>query len=185
MKETPAPSGPGPHARFPWVQLVFCIACFTMTAWTWLRYSYAWRVPTQYMSHEAATGWLRQRYVSFDGVVTGPWQHGRYRGLHVTGTRIGPPTRIMVHRSDSAPAWSPEKGRLQHFLGRIWPPESYRPSNEFGGIGGFRCDTVVDTTASRFHPASVAGLVVGAMGVFVFALYLRRWLTERRADHTR
>jgi len=25
----------------------------------------------------------------------------------------------------------------------------------------------------------VAGLVVGAMGVFIFGLYLRRWLRER------
>jgi hypothetical protein len=35
--------------------------------------------------------------------------------------------------------------------------------------------------ASRFTGASVAGLVVGAMGCFIFALYLRRWLRERKA----
>jgi len=40
---------------------------------------------------------------------------------------------------------------------------------------------IVDTTASRFHPASVAGVVGGAMGAFVFGLYLRRWVKERRA----
>jgi hypothetical protein len=34
---------------------------------------------------------------------------------------------------------------------------------------------------SRFHPASVAGLVVGAMGCFIFGLYLRSWLRERKA----
>jgi hypothetical protein len=34
---------------------------------------------------------------------------------------------------------------------------------------------------SRLHPASVSGLVVAAMGVFVFGLYLRRWAKERRA----
>ena len=39
----------------------------------------------------------------------------------------------------------------------------------------------LDTTASRFHPASVAGLVVGAMGCFIFGLYLRGWLRERKA----
>jgi hypothetical protein len=38
----------------------------------------------------------------------------------------------------------------------------------------------VDTTASRFHPASITGLVIGAMGVFVFGLALRHWLNERR-----
>jgi len=45
------------------------------------------------------------------------------------------------------------------------------------GISG----PVLDTTASRFHPASVAGLVVGAMGCFIFGLYFRRWLCERKA----
>ena len=42
----------------------------------------------------------------------------------------------------------------------------------------------LDTTASRFHPASVASLVVAAMGVFVFGLYLRSWLHERKANFT-
>jgi hypothetical protein len=31
---------------------------------------------------------------------------------------------------------------------------------------------VLDTNQGRFHPASIAGLVVGAMGVFIFGLYL-------------
>jgi hypothetical protein len=39
----------------------------------------------------------------------------------------------------------------------------------------------IDTSASRFHPASIGGLVVGAMGVFVFGLHLRAWLRERKA----
>jgi hypothetical protein len=28
--------------RFPWIQFVFCLACLSMTAWAWMRYSYAW-----------------------------------------------------------------------------------------------------------------------------------------------
>jgi len=39
----------------------------------------------------------------------------------------------------------------------------------------------LDGTGSRFHGASIAGLVVGAMGCFIFGLYLRRWLRERKA----
>jgi len=38
----------------------------------------------------------------------------------------------------------------------------------------------VDAAASRWTGASVAGLVVGAMGVLVFALYLRHWLKVSR-----
>jgi len=37
------------------------------------------------------------------------------------------------------------------------------------------------TRASRFTSASIAGLAVGAMGIFIFGLYLRRWLRERTA----
>jgi hypothetical protein len=47
------------------------------------------------------------------------------------------------------------------------PPEPWIQTMSVGG--------------SRFHPASVAGLVVGAMGCFIFGLYLRRWLRERKA----
>ncbi len=34
---------------------------------------------------------------------------------------------------------------------------------------------------SRLHGASISGLVVGAMGCFIFGLYLRGWLRERKA----
>jgi hypothetical protein len=34
---------------------------------------------------------------------------------------------------------------------------------------------------SRLHGASIAGLVVGAMGVFIFGLYFREWLRARKA----
>ena len=58
-----------------------------------------------------------------------------------------------------------------------------------GSIGRFRgrvvydppLGVVVDTRSGRLTGAAVAGLVVGAMGVFIFGLYLRRWLLERRA----
>jgi len=42
-------------------------------------------------------------------------------------------------------------------------------------------EVCVDSTASRFHGASVAGLVVGAMGVFVLTVALRHWLKECRS----
>ncbi|MHC4253463.1 MAG: hypothetical protein ACYS9X_30465 [Planctomycetota bacterium] len=39
---------------------------------------------------------------------------------------------------------------------------------------------LVDTTASRFTGASIAGLVVGAMGCFIFGLHVRRWGAQSR-----
>jgi hypothetical protein len=43
-------------------------------------------------------------------------------------------------------------------------------------------DVIIDISASRLLTgASIAGLVVGAMGVFVFTVALRHWLGERRA----
>ncbi|MHC4200587.1 MAG: hypothetical protein ACYSU0_11395 [Planctomycetota bacterium] len=38
----------------------------------------------------------------------------------------------------------------------------------------------LSAAASRLHGASIAGLVVGAMGVFVFSAAYRHWLGERR-----
>jgi hypothetical protein len=38
----------------------------------------------------------------------------------------------------------------------------------------------VDEGSGRLHGASVAGLVVGAMGVFVFVVALRHWLREKK-----
>ncbi|MHC4248256.1 MAG: hypothetical protein ACYS9X_03930 [Planctomycetota bacterium] len=52
------------------------------------------------------------------------------------------------------------------------------------GWYGVETRPIVDTTASRFHPASVAGIVVAAMGAFVFGLYLRSYLKGRRPDST-
>ncbi|MHC4247932.1 MAG: hypothetical protein ACYS9X_02265 [Planctomycetota bacterium] len=63
---------------------------------------------------------------------------------------------------------------------------SLRPRKELEGrvtlhIWGNGRGLGIDITASRFHGASIAGLVVGAMGCFIFGLYLRTWLRERKA----
>jgi hypothetical protein len=47
--------------------------------------------------------------------------------------------------------------------------------------GSYLFGSSLHVDEGRFHPASVAGIVVGAMGVFIFGLYLRRWLRERKA----
>ncbi|MHC4198762.1 MAG: hypothetical protein ACYSU0_02140 [Planctomycetota bacterium] len=62
----------------------------------------------------------------------------------------------------------PERGKGAPFRGRL------RPVGSDGTLE-------FDWGASRWHPASIAGLVVGAMGVFVFAAALRYWLNRRSA----
>ena len=89
---------PSPFRRFPWVQLVFCLACLTMTAWTWMRY----------------------------GARPSPLRHREHRG------------------------------RREHSV------------------------AVLSVLRASVVKSAVDGLV-GAMGVFVFGLYLRRWMMERRA----
>ena len=66
MAETPdvTDASPSPFRRFPWVQLVFCVACLTMTAWTWMRYSYAWPL-------EVGDGPFHYGFVSDGGVAAG------------------------------------------------------------------------------------------------------------------
>jgi hypothetical protein len=61
----------------------------------------------------------------------------------------------------------------QALRGRYWRNPS--TEDELVGLPGLRI------AASRFTGASVAGLVVGAMGCFIFGLYLRAWLRERKA----
>jgi hypothetical protein len=48
------------------------------------------------------------------------------------------------------------------------------------GYDGTVWRPMLDCELSRFRPPSIAGLVVGAMGCFIFGLYLRRWLKARR-----
>ena len=42
-------------------------------------------------------------------------------------------------------------------------------------------EVCVNADVGRWTGASVAGLVVAAMGVFVFAVYLRMWVEKHRA----
>ena len=174
--------------RFPWTQLVFCLACLSMTAWTWMRYSYAWDVtpPDLYDVRQApmhiyvhqpwrdayVTVWPTDgsHFVSEDPVEM---RSGRWTDADAyVSTRqgdialVGHP--LFVRRRSETDHSVPAR---EQYAGRIAAVNT--------GFG--RHVVLVEATASRFHPASIAGLVVGAMGVFIFSLYLRGWLRERKA----
>jgi len=199
MAEELCPTGdaPSPFRRFPWVQLAFCLACLTMTAWTWMRYSYAWEFSRsdcerarlyigvydgRQTAHVFRPRWPYGRYTVVRGTATEPFgvlENGVYY-IHAPGDDEILAT-VRLHEPADAPVGGKTMdGESKAFCGRLTAPwheagPFIATSNRFASL------LVIDTTASRFHPASIAGIVVGAMGCLIFGLYLRRWLRERRA----
>ncbi len=161
MDENSTPAAP--HTRFPYGPALLCLGCLVMCGYTWMRYSYAWSV---------TPGTLRSEKTPLVG--EGRWPdcaYVRVRGIQ-TSDRI-------------------EDGGVIYLQGYWFPdsqssPRSYSPPPAPGApgewVGRIAMEGVakLDTAASRFYPASVAGLVVGAMGLFVFGLYLRSWFIGRK-----
>jgi len=139
-----------------------------------MRYSYCWDMD-QWVT-ERQTGnmaaWPHTAWVSLRGVVTSTASR-RQRGhenLHPDFVELTP----------------------RHLQGYI-PIVSVGDSSGFQKgaevrmrvraqcVGGHQLGIEIDARGSRFTGASIAGLVVGAMGVFIFGLYLRAWHRERKA----
>jgi hypothetical protein len=171
---TPCPSAPSPHARFPWAPALLCAACLAMAAWTWMRYSYCW----DFSIRELEACETSELYVRVSGYHTvilrtidvltespGDWRHGTVIAVCFQPGDWMVPGRIpgYAERNDG--------GRVTVRGRTTFPDESRRHQSDPGIILG----------ESRFTGESVAGLVVGAMGALVFALYLRGWLRARRA----
>jgi hypothetical protein len=172
--------------RFPWIQVVFCVACLAMTAWTWMTHSYAWPTTPEdatadflaLMRRETAQaprgrdgedargsrpfGELPRPYLAVRGrlVESAVGADGLVYG------RLGAARFTVVLPADEGEA---DAGSERTYVGRL----------RYEGTPRWFC-LVLDTTASRFAEATVAGLVVGAMGCFIFGLYLRAWLRERK-----
>jgi hypothetical protein len=153
-----------------------------MAVWTWMRYSYAWPTTPKALAQagpEADGAYAQVSGLVQRGAAYQPldfWQH--YHDLYVDEST----DRFTVWESEELSSkyvvcWD-VKGKTEAEGGRM---------SLVGRIDFARFDDravggptmLVD--ASRFHPASVAGLVVAAFGTLVFALYLRRWIVERRA----
>ncbi|MHC4252311.1 MAG: hypothetical protein ACYS9X_24600 [Planctomycetota bacterium] len=160
-----------PFRRFPWVQLVFCVACLGMAGWTWMRYSYCYDATPGQISatwgRSAHSPWL-DSYIAVTGVHAVTPKGRSYildemnREINV-GLRTGSNTPLP----SSVSAEGQTTGNVNTWRGRfVLEGTSFAYFDPDGG---------------RLHPASIAGLVVGAMGVFIFGLYLRRWLRERKA----
>ena len=120
-----------------------------MTAWTWMRYSYAWAV---------------------DYNDLGAHLQGYYVHLSKMPEELRDPT--LVNALDY---WT-EDGTLV-VPGRVY----LRVPDWVGAASRGEPSPHFALDVSRFHPGSIAGLVIGAMGCFIFGLYLRGWLRERKA----
>jgi hypothetical protein len=183
-----------PFRRFPWVQLVFCIACLTMTTWTWMRYSYAWEVDVKTIADYDTSGSMtRPGSRRFD-----------HRFLSIRGTVVAlrPALPMITATGDISQISSAKFIRLADPADENATVSILTEAHGGLTVGSVEacigrhvaCDgrmmlklesdwvlVEIDATASRFTGASIAGLVVGAMGCFIFGLYLRAWLRERKA----
>ena len=165
-----------PGARFPWAVTVFCAACVAAAAWTFMRFSYAWPVSLQELSADGMTPegqWFQGRYVTFSGAPQ-PGRGGRF-WVWRTKLRQDDPSEVTAAEC-IGPHRSRGEGFERRFQGRAGIRERYL--NPLVHMPSY--SIVIDCGAGRWTGASVAGLVVGAMGVFVFTLHLRRWLGVRR-----
>jgi len=204
MAQSLASPDPKLHARFPFVAAILCAACLSAAAWTWMRYSYAWDVPLSELSEDSHTGRLVNMVAHVERNEGSPGTTD-YVSVHFTdftdsgGSFPCPKGRMLwnvLRPPDSGQVPGPDVSRetgmwavtdavlAEHtsirLEGRCWGFDLSTTGPVFpqDAIG-----IAIDTTASRFHGASIAGLVVGAMGVFVFTVALRHWLNQRRAFH--
>ena len=125
--------------------------------------------------------WTLDRYVRVRGEVrdTGreTWRGPRPGGFRRAGLKLHRASANGNHFNLVLPeSTGNTTRRADHFEGRVhgvtYLPHSYSSTMVY--------TVALDAAASRFHGASIAGLVVGAMGVFVFTAALRHWLREQR-----
>ncbi|MHC4252278.1 MAG: hypothetical protein ACYS9X_24435 [Planctomycetota bacterium] len=175
-----------PGARFPFAAAALCAACVAMATWLWIRHSYAWDVTPGELLADGG-GWPRRLqydvascYVRLRGVPSrGPWlDHGSgvvFVSFHDGPEREWPFVSVVFRDVGSVPA----PGTLENAFGRLVSRNWFYPVPQTSDAGNL---LVVDATRGRLTGESVAGLVVGAMGAFVFWLHLRRWLRVRQAE---
>jgi hypothetical protein len=176
--------------RFPYVGALLCAACIGASVWAWMRYSYAWEVtpeeidihsPLEEVFDHALIGQYIQLSDAPGGCPVPEFSHV----LIDEGRDSGRPACVYAVPGNANPGGMPWAyvvlpvgaggSARQPFKGRVCV------ATFMVGTREHTFDTLAaDTTASRWHGASIAGLVVGAMGVFVFTAALRHWLGECR-----
>ena len=154
-------------SRFPYVAALLCAACAGAAGWLCVEQC----LRTDIDSVVSPPSWRLTigRYVRIKGVVKRLWDDDEQLGIRrllieIEGRQIGEMLVILPWRSVPPPV-----GKAVVFSGRAYHLAQ----------GYFR--VVLYADEGRFTGASIAGLVVGAMGVFVFGAALRHWLERRRS----
>jgi hypothetical protein len=160
-----------------------------MTTWTWIRYSYAWDVTPKHFHPGVPVvepspnvrPWIAERFVRLQGIVVG-FGHQSYtdawRGYLRESSQGGPRYQHGVATVILAAEHPrPRSGMALQISGRVHAKPTFYSFRRLGSTHRI----YLDAGASRFHGASVAGLVIGTMGVFIFGLYLRSWLRATKA----
>jgi hypothetical protein len=174
-------TAPSPFRRFPLGPALLCVACLAVCGYTWMRYSYAWEMtPDAFrggVPHHEAYVLLRWRMEGRPVYNAGVWSEGDAKTNSASGQPLlsmkihdgyeNPVSLLLPHAKMPIP---PEYTTRSEWAGR-----AYR-----GSDSGCTEDFIV-YRSSRFHPVSIAGLGIGAMGALVFCLYLRAWRRERKA----
>ena len=179
------PDDPAKPPRFPYVAALLCAACLGAAAWTWMLYSYPRLVaPSDIFACQVLPeGGLQytcspiQSFVRVRGRLqtvedpkcSYPWHQELLLSAPEKTLLLADPKGFVFVLFESNSVARRHVGRTATLTGRVRYPE--------------RLSDIVptlDAAASPFTGASIAGLVVGAMGVFVFTVALRHWLRERR-----
>ena len=180
--------------RFPYIAALLCVACLGAAAWTWMRYSYCWHVPTAFVINYVRGRWPDMAYARFV-VSRDKDEEANFCEVRAPG---GEPVRCVVDSPGyfTVPGYTTlGRGFAEEILGaanvkkeiacRVHVlPESYGEETRRDQKGHVTTRTIhclrLDKAESRLTHHSIAGLVVGAIGVFVFTEELRHWLRERR-----
>jgi hypothetical protein len=159
--------------RFPYVAALLCAACVGMAGYTWMRYSYCWDFSIRELEERKING-LYVRVSGYHNVLLMDIDLLSESPRDPELRRYTPPY-IAVHFQ---PGDEFIPGRIPGYAERndggratVRGRTTYRDEQRDDGI---------ILGESRFTGASIAGLVVGAMGCFVFTVALRHWLGERR-----
>jgi hypothetical protein len=146
--------------RFPFIAAAVCLVCLGVTGWTWMRYSYCWDMALAQLNRthpDDLEGW----FVRTEGDLSLAEDEWSYLGQATKGFFFHPRGMPLPDVGSHIVVTGRAVG-LRRLPG---PLSSVAPS--------------IDCAASRFTWQSITGLIVGAIGVGVFGLTLRKWLMVR------